>query len=75
LRISDETMDKILVGGAVISVMALTAAIVALVLDDSSGFGAFDDAAIPAVVDGLKGYIMYLFEYFGILQSMTPCSQ
>ena len=55
--------------------MALTAAIVALVLDDSSGFGAFDDAAIPAVVDGLKGYIMYLFEYFGILQSMTPCSQ
>ena len=33
--------------------MALTAAIVALVIEDASGFGAFDDASNSAVVDGL----------------------
>ena len=75
LRISDETMEKIKVGGVAVASVALVAALLVLMADDATGFGAADDAAIPVLSGELRTYILYLLEYFGISESLPPCLQ
>ena len=71
LHIDDETMKRIMVGGATATALLIVVLIGLIAIDDITGVGTVDDVAIAPLLSALAGDVQYLINYFSQLLYLT----